>query len=147
MEECHLYIDSYNLYIMLNQSIETIIEKTQSDLSYGQYVILKYIAAGSEKKMLQKDLDHWGYIRRATLSQNLKVLREKGYIDHQTVLENQRCKEVLLTKKAEEVICRMDQAITEEWSIAIQTADLKTLHSLIYKIKQKIQKKETYYDT
>lgn len=142
MEKYNLYIDSYNLYIILNQSIEEIMEKTQSDLSYGQYVILKYLDAGSEKKMMQRDLDHFAYIRRATLSQNLKALRKKGYIDHQIVSGNQRCKEILLTKKAEQVISRIDREIAEKLNTDIQVSDLKTLHSFIYAIKKKVQKKK-----
>ncbi len=141
-EKYNLYIDAYNLYIILNQSVDTISERLQSDLSYGQYVILKCIARQNQNKVTQRELDQWSCIRKPTLSQNLSSLSKKGYIRHQTISDDHRCKEIYLTRKAKDTIRKMDEEMKKDLSGRISTSDLEMHYFLIKKIKDYMQTKD-----
>lgn len=140
--EYNLYIDIYNLYIILNQSVDTMSEKTHSDLSYGQYVILKYIARQNQNKVTQKDLDQWSCVRKPTLSQNLRSLNKKGYIRHRTMARDHRCKEIFLTRKAEDTLRKMDKEMERVLSGKINVSDLEKHDLFIRKMKESMQTKE-----
>ena len=107
------YINVYNLHITLNQCMEKILGELQSDLSFGQYVLLKYILQEKDCKISQKDLSEQGTIKSASVSQFLKSLVKRGYIQHYFAGRDNRCKEIALTEKAIRSIQAIDQKMQE----------------------------------
>lgn len=107
------YINVYNLHITLNQCMEKILGELQSDLSFGQYVLLKYILQEKDCKISQKDLSEQGTIKSASVSQFLKSLVKRGYIQHYFAGQDNRCKEIALTEKAIRSIQAIDQKMQE----------------------------------
>ena len=123
------YINAYNLHITLNQCMEKILGELQSDLSFGQYVLLKYILQEKDCKISQKDLSEHGTIKSASVSQFLKSLVKRGYIQHYFAGKDNRCKEIALTEKAIRTIKEIDQKMQE--SLFDNEADEKRIKKYV----------------
>lgn len=109
MTEANLfYINVYNLFITLNQSVNRITQELNIDLSYGQYSLLKFISTKEGNRITQKQLDEWSSLRKPSISQILKVLSRKNYILHFSINEDIRCKEIILTKKGIDSVKQID---------------------------------------
>lgn len=108
-----LYINIYNLYIRLNQNIDMINKQLKIDLSFGQYALLKFISMQAGNRVTQKQLDQWCGLRKASISQILKVLKQKEFIVHLALNDDIRCKEVILTKHALDSLKQIDIKISE----------------------------------
>lgn len=109
MTEANLfYINVYNLFITLNQSVNMITQELNIDLSYGQYSLLKFISTKEGNRITQKQLDEWSSLRKPSISQILKVLSRKSYILHFSINEDIRCKEIILTKKGIDSVKQID---------------------------------------
>lgn len=113
-ESNDFYISAYNLYITVNQSMESIVGELHADISFGQYVLLKYISAEKECRISQKELVEHSTLKGPSISQLLKSLAAKGYILHYFKDDNGRCKEVALTEKAVSQIKCIDKKIQEQ---------------------------------
>lgn len=139
------YINVYNLFISLNQSVDTIITNLNIDLSYSQYTLLKFISIHENKKVTQKQLDEWSSLRKPSISQLLKVLVMKEYILHYPMNNDIRCKEIALTNKAiisiQQIDCKMEELLLKKMEINDISLYTKTLRS----IKEIIESEEGSY--
>lgn len=139
------YINVYNLFISLNQSVDTIITNLNIDLSYSQYTLLKFISIHENKKATQKQLDEWSSLRKPSISQLLKVLVMKEYILHYPMNNDIRCKEIALTNKAiisiQQIDCKMEELLLKKMEINDISLYTKTLRS----IKEIIESEEGSY--
>lgn len=125
MTEANLfYINVYNLFITLNQSVDMITQELNIDLPYGQYTLLKFISTQEENRITQKRLDEWSSLRKPSISQILKILNKKGYILHFSMNEDIRCKEIMLTKKAIDSVKQIDLKMTELLSNRMTKEDI-----------------------
>lgn len=114
MKEANMfYINVYNLFITLNQSMDMISQELHINLPYGQYRLLKFISAQKDKRITQKRLDEWSIFRKPGISQILKILNKKGFILHYSMNEDIRCKEIVLTKKAINCVKQVDLKMSE----------------------------------
>lgn len=107
------YINIYNLFITVNQSMNTIMKGLNLELSYGQYTLLKFISTQKENRISQKRLDEWSSLRKPSISQLIKGLTKNGYILHFSRNDDTRCKEIILTDKAQKCIKQIDKKINE----------------------------------
>ena len=57
-DSSEFYIDTYNLFISLNQKVDAIMDSLDLDLSFGQYILLKIVFIQGKNKVSQKDLFH-----------------------------------------------------------------------------------------
>ena len=116
MTEANLfYINVYNLFITLNQSVDMITQELSIELPYGQYTLLKFISTQEGNRVTQKRLDEWS---------SLKILSKKGFILHFSMNEDIRCKEIILTKKAIDSVNQIDLKITELLSHRMTKEDI-----------------------
>lgn len=113
-ESNDFYISTYNLYITVNQSMENIVGELHADLSFGQYVLLKYISSEEGCRISQKELVERSTLKGPSISQLLKSLAGKGYILHYLKDNDSRCKEIALTEKAVSQIKCIDRKIQEQ---------------------------------
>lgn len=141
-EKNEFYIDTYNLYILLNQQVDNIIEKSDYDLSFGQYILLKYIHTQTDNKVSQKDLFHWSCLRKATVSQHLKNLSNKGFIMHYRLDTDNRCKEIVLTNKSIECISQIDKAMYNLLLTKIPFEELKKYTDILKKLTKLMEEKK-----
>lgn len=107
------YINAYNFFIVLNQNVDMIMEELKIDLSLGQYTLLKFISTRKDNRISQKQLDEWSCLRRASISQHLKAMVQKGYIIHQFISDDNRSKEIVLTEKAIQCVKQIDSKMAE----------------------------------
>ncbi len=126
MTEANLfYINVYNLFITLNQSVDMITQELSIELPYGQYTLLKFISTQEGNRVTQKRLDEWSSLRKPSISQILKILSKKGgFILHFSMNEDIRCKEIILTKKAIDSVNQIDLKITELLSHRMTKEDI-----------------------
>lgn len=103
------YFSTYDFYVLLNQKIDYFVVENDLDISFSQYQILSYIYQTSNKKMNQKELESLSFLKKPSISQQIKKLKEKGYVLHRSLKGNARCKEVILTKKALMILEKTDQ--------------------------------------
>lgn len=111
IDKYEFFVDIYNLYILLNQQVDIIMGKLNYDLSFGQYILINFIHTKNDNKISQKDLFSWSCLRKATISQHLKSLSNKGYIVHYRSDIDNRCKEIVLTNKSLRCILEIDRVM------------------------------------
>ena len=112
-DSSEFYIDTYNLFISLNQKVDAIMDSLDLDLSFGQYILLKIVFIQGKNKVSQKDLFHSCCLCKATISQHLKSLSIKGFIIHYPLDTDNRCKEIILTQKTKDCSQKIDKAMSD----------------------------------
>lgn len=127
MEEPYtFYIHAYNLFIKLNQCVESIMRELNIDLSYSQYTLLKFISKQHDNATTQKQLNEWSSLRNPSISQHLRILEKKDYILHRSLNEDNRCKKITLTNKALQQIERVDKRLQDKLSKQMCKKDLQS---------------------
>ncbi len=71
--------------------------------------IIGYLIRHEKETVYQKDLEKNFKVGKSSLSGTLKIMEEKGFIERKAVPGNARVKQVVLTKKAKEYHCNMEQ--------------------------------------
>ena len=94
-DSSEFYIDTYNLFISLNQKVDAIMDSLDLDLSFGQYILLKIVFIQGKNKVSQKSLSI------------------KGFIIHYPLDTDNRCKEIILTQKTKDCIQKIDKAMSD----------------------------------
>lgn len=107
------YMNEYNLHITVNQCMRKILRELQSDLSCRQYILLKCVLQEKDCKISQKELCERGTLKAVGVSQLLKSLTRRGYLQHYLTGPDSRCKEIVLTEKAVRSIKAIDQKMQE----------------------------------
>lgn len=138
-DENKFYIDIYHTFIVLNQYIENLMEKLNIDLSYGQYVLLKYISMSEGKKINQKAVFEFSYLRKATVSQHLKALTKKGYILHYSSKVDSRRKVIIMTAKGKQCVKSIDIELSKTLTEKYTDKDIKQSLKVFKKVMEGIK--------
>lgn len=140
------YINLYNLFITLSQSVDIIMPELHIDLSYGQYTLLKFISLQNKNRIRQKKLGNWSILRKSTISQSLKVMVKKGYVLQFLINEDTRCKEVVLTDKAMGCIKLIDSKMTEILSQKMEEKEIDFYAKSLNTVKEIMERQGDVYD-
>jgi len=104
-EEKYVLIEIKKLFNQLNRSNHNCLntEINDRDLTTVQFMLLMYLLDNEDKEIFQRDIEMTFKVRRSTVTNLIKAIEEKGYIERQSVASDARLKQILLTDKAKEI--------------------------------------------
>lgn len=109
------YEEKLGKYVsILSRNIKRILneEVSKYDITYEQTIFLKYIADNSLKcKVYAKDLENEFDKRKSTVAGIIQLLEQKGLIKRESLCDDNRYKELVLTKKAEKLLVQVNKTI------------------------------------
>ena len=87
-------------------------EVSKYGITYDQTIFLKYIFDNSSKgKVYAKDLENEFDKRKSTVAEIIQLLEQKGLIKRESLCNDNRYKELVLTKEAEELLIKINETI------------------------------------
>lgn len=81
-------------------------------LTFSQMRVLRFLEDNPNTKITQKDISKELDIQHSTTIGLLKRMQEKGLVTVVVDEDNRRCRNILLTSKAEEISCEMERGRT-----------------------------------
>ncbi len=99
---------------MLSRNIKRTLneEVSKFGITYNQTVFLKFIADKSkEGKVYAKDLENEFDKRKSTVAEIIQLLEQKGLLKRESLCDDNRFKELVLTQKAKELLVKVNKTI------------------------------------
>lgn len=104
--------------------------------------IIAFLAEHQDEDVFQKDIERIFSIRRSTVSNILKLMEKKGYINREPVEYDARLKRLVLTKQAMDMYNLLMEQLNEKELILrknISDEELETFFSILLKIQNNIK--------
>ncbi len=114
-------------------------EMTETTGKYGW--IIGYLVEHQDEAVCQKDIESVFSIRRSTVSNMLKLMEKKGYIERISVDSDARLKRLVPTQKALEMHRRMVEKLRQREQMLrqdISEEELNTFFAVLQKIRHNI---------
>ncbi len=104
--------------------------------------IIGYLNGKGDVDVFQKDLETEFAISRSTVTNILKLMEKKGYIERVSVKSDARLKKIILTEKGAEVFSLMHKVIDENerrFNNALNEEERAVFFDLIRKLRQGLE--------
>lgn len=116
-----------------------------STMNHGR--IIGFIYQNQNREIFQKDIEKEFDIRRSTATNTLKLMEKNGLITRQRTDYDERLKKIILTKKANDIIKKVDFEIQETNKVLernITPEEKEVFFSVLGKIEQNIKEEQTH---
>ena len=109
--------------------------------------IMGYLYANEHRDIYQKDLESEFCISRSTVTNILKLMEKKGYIERISVEKDARLKKIILTDKARKIqrqnYIDMHNMVETQLKKGISEEDMEKFIQIIRKMKENLTDKKT----
>lgn len=109
--------------------------------------IIGYLYANEHRDIYQKDLESEFCISRSTVTNILKLMEKKGYIERISVEKDARLKKIILTDKARKIqrqnYIDMHNMVETQLKKGISEEDMEKFIQIIRKMKENLTDKTT----
>ena len=109
--------------------------------------IIGYLYANEHRDIYQKDLESEFCISRSTVTNILKLMEKKGYIERISVKKDARLKKIILTDKARKIqrqnYIDMHNMVETQLKKGISEEDMEKFIQIIRKMKENLTDKKT----
>ncbi len=109
--------------------------------------IIGYLYANEHRDIYQKDLESEFCISRSTVTNILKLMEKKGYIERISVEKDARLKKIILTDKARKIqrqnYIDMHNMVETQLKKGISEEDMEKFIQIIRKMKENLTDKKT----
>ena len=109
--------------------------------------IIGYLYANEHRDIYQKDLESEFCISRSTVTNILKLMEKKGYIERISVEKDARLKKIILTDKARKIqrqnYIDIHNMVETQLKKGISEEDMEKFIQIIRKMKENLTDKKT----
>lgn len=127
---------------MLKRFIDNQISKMRAVKMTGSNGwIIDYLVRNLDRPIYQKDLEQEFKITRSTASKVLNLMEEKGFVIRQSVPEDARLKQLIVTPKAVEIAKEMEankESVEAQIIKGFSTEELDQFYSYLERIKKNV---------
>lgn len=112
--------------------------------------IIAYLYENQDKDIYQKDLEGKFCISRSTVTNILKLMEKKGYIDRISVEKDARLKKLVLTDKAKALqqknFIDIHNRVEKQMTKNISAENMNTFLEVILKMKENLEEGDRQHD-
>lgn len=105
--------------------------------------IIGYLYKNQDRDIYQKDLESEFHITRSTVTNILKLMEKKGYIQRVSVEKDARLKKLVLTEKAKKIQCQtftdIHDRLEKQLMQGISEEELAVFQEVLKKMKKNLE--------
>ena len=142
METQHIGLEIRTLSNLIHRKINQMVAEEEETLTIHQIWVLDFLITSKGNRVAQRDIEKKFSVRRSTASHMLKLMENNGYIRRDSVSEDARIKQIVLTEKGREAQERMKDRLLRFEAIlqaGITEEELQNFFHMIERFQQNIE--------